>query len=144
MKLNKPDNVEETKLYKEATDVKPTSVSPNLPDAKLTFETLHNCMNQFFDGTEYQVKQAYNKGYKCTVGEDYTNVDLLCNLSDIIYNYCNEHTQLSLSERKNLKSLYDGIQQIHRSISQYDSKSIDGILIATMMGYILKIARNYL
>lgn len=144
MKLHKPDNVEETKIYKEAITVKPTSVSPEIPEAQMSFESLLAQIDMFFSSQDFQVKQAYHKGYKCTVGEDYTNVDLLCNLSDIIYNYCNEHTEMSIPDRKNLKSLCTGIQQVHRSISQYDNKSIDKILIATMIGYMLKIIRNYL
>ena len=64
------------------------------------------------------------------------NIIKLCNLSDIIYNYCNEHTEMSIPDRKNLKSLCTGIQQVHRSISQYDNKSIDKILIATIFVHV--------
>lgn len=120
------------------------SVQPDTPHDKMTFEQLCQCMDNFFNDRDYESKLAFKKGFSCTVGEDYTNIDLLCNMNELVYNYCNNNENIVKSEKRNLRSLCDGITQITKSMEQYNiTTQMDKILISTLMGYILKITRNY-
>ena len=120
------------------------SVQPDVPVEKMSFDQLCQCMNNFFNDRDYESKQAFKKGFNCTVGEDYTNIDLLCNMNELVYNYCNNNERIGKSEKRNLRSLCDGIKQITKSMEQYNiTTQMDKVLISTLMGYILKITRNY-
>jgi hypothetical protein len=132
---NKIINME---ITKESTSVKEAP-----PMAKMSFEQLCDCMNRFFEDRDYESRQSFKKGYSCVVGEDYTNIDLLCNINELVYNYCNSE-RVSKSEKVNLKHLCSGIQNVTKSLEQYNfTTQMDKILISTLMGYILKITRNY-
>lgn len=135
---------EENKVNEMAVVKKNTAAAQDRPPEKMTFEQLCECMNNFFNDREYECKQSFKKGFNCVVGEDYSNIDLLCNLNDIIYNYCNNNEKINKQEKLNLKNLTNGIQQTTKSLEQYNINSnMDKILISTLMGYILKITRNY-
>jgi hypothetical protein len=126
-------------VTKPGTTIKETKETP-----KMTFEQLCDCMNTFFNTRDYESKQAFKKGFSCAVGEDYTNVDLLCNLNDMVYNYCNNNENITKSEKRNLNTLCTGIKNITKSMEQYNiTTQMDKVLISTLMGYILKITRNY-
>ena len=76
--------------------------------------------------------------------EDYDNIDLLCNLCDVIYNHCYKQNNLTKSESRNFKELCTGMKSIIRSIKQYDvSTKMDNTLISQLTGYLTKINRNY-
>ena len=129
------DELTTTSLNK--ADIAPKAVS------KMEYGELKECVDRFFaDVTDFESKEAYKRGYVCTVGEDLGNTDLLCNIYDLVYNHCMT-SDLSTFEKKNLKCLCDGIQQINKSISQYNDRGLDKVLVSTLIGYILKITRNY-
>lgn len=110
---------------------------------RLKYDDMKSCVDNFFNDTnDYQSKQAYKQGYSCTVGEDLSNVDLLCNLYDIIYNHC-VSDELPAADRKNLKDICTGLQQINRGLSQFNDSGLDKVLVSTLVGYLIKITRNY-
>jgi hypothetical protein len=132
---NKIVNMEVTKVS--------TSVGVKSQPEKMSFDQLCDCMNRFFDDRDYESRQSFKQGFSCVVGEDYTNIDLLCNLNEIIYNYCN-NDNVSKAEKVNLKNICSGIQSVTKSLEQYNSSTqMDRKLISTLMGYVLKITRNY-
>lgn len=110
---------------------------------RLKYADMKSCVDSFFNDTgDYQSKQAYKRGYSCTVGEDLSNIDLLCNIYDIIYNHC-VSDELSPADRKNLKDICTGLQQINRGLSQFNDNGLDKVLVSTLVGYLIKITRNY-
>lgn len=135
---------QENNIIKNAIEKPNTSPREAEPDQMMTFDQLCDCMDNFFSTRDYESRQAYKQGYGSVVGEDYTNIDMLTNLCEIIYNYCTADDKLSKSERQNMKNITKGIQQIYRGMGQFDaSVRMDNVLIAQLMGYILKITRNY-
>ena len=133
------NSIQEMPVTKPGTTVKATE-----PQEQMTYNQLCECINKFFSTREYEVKQSFKHGYGCVVGEDFTNIDLLCNLNDIIYNYSNTNDNLTKQDRVNLRNMCQGIQQVTKSLEQYNIGSqIDQVLISKLMGYILKITRNY-
>jgi len=141
--MQNPEYSKRNKVDELAVEKPNSSPSASNPPEKMTFDQLCKCMNNFFDTRDYESKQSYHKGFSYVVGEDYSNIDLLCNLNDIVYNYCNNEN-ISKEEKLNLKNLTKGIQQITKSLEQYNINStMDKRLISTLMGYILKITRNY-
>jgi hypothetical protein len=138
-KLNRDSEVQNMPVTKPAS-----TVNDQPPAERMTFNQLCECMNNFFNDRDFESKQAFKKGYTCTVGEDYTNIDLLCNMNDLVYNYCNNNENISKTEKRNLKTLCNGINSITMSMEQYNiTTQMDKVLISTLMGYILKITRNY-
>lgn len=139
-----PNESKENNTVDQQAEFKPgTTIKQHLPPEKMTFDQLCECMNNFFNDREYEAKQGFKKGYSCVVGEDYTNIDLLCNLNTLIYNHCNDDS-ISKADKINFKNICDGIQSITKGLEQYNtSTQMDRVLISTLMGYILKITRNY-
>ena len=136
---NKESKIHTMPVTKEGTSVKAT-----VPDEKMTFDQLCTCMNNFFNDREYECKQSFRNGYNCVVGEDYSNIDLLCNLNDLVYNYCSNNNNLTKQDRVNFKNLCSGIQQVTRCMEQFNTDTtMNKVLISNLMGYILKITRNY-
>lgn len=126
-------------VTKEGNSIKEPS-----PPMKMSFDQLCECMNRFFTDRDYESRQGFKQGYSCVVGEDYTNIDLLCNLNELIYNYCNNNPSITKVEKVNLKRICTGIQSVTKSLEQFNiSTQMDKVLISTLMGYILKITRNY-
>jgi SMC interacting uncharacterized protein involved in chromosome segregation len=141
MKNNQPSS--DNKIMNMETTKTSTSVNVDLPPEKMSFDQLCGCMNRFFEDRDYESRQSFKKGFSSVVGEDYTNIDLLCNLNELVYNYCNTDS-VSKAEKVNLKNICSGIQSVTKGLEQYNSSTqMDRILISTLMGYILKITRNY-
>lgn len=135
----KKNSISEMEITKPGTTIKETG-----EPEQMTFNQLCECINKFFSTREYEVKQSFKHGYGCVVGEDFTNIDLLCNLNDIIYNYSNNNDKLTKQDRVNINNMCKGIQLVTKSMEQYNvSAQIDQVLISKLMGYILKITRNY-
>jgi hypothetical protein len=112
-------------------------------EARMRYADLKKCVDKFYnDVTDFETREAYKQGYSCAVGEDLSNIDLLCNIYDIIYNHCMT-ADISTFEKRNLKNICTGIQQINKGLTQYNDKGLDSILISTLLGYLLKITRNY-
>lgn len=122
-----------------------TSVNPPKPNVKLSFQSLKECVDQFYKDVDYESRTGYKRGYACTVGEDFTNIDLLCNMYELVYDYCTsvDENILSKTDKKNFRLVCDGIRSINKGLTQYNNKQLDKVLISTMLGYILKITRNY-
>ena len=122
-----------------------TAPSATKQPLKVTYSNLKMCVDQFFDDTGYQTREAYKRGYTCSVGEDFTNVDMLCNLYDLVYNHITtEHDNtLTKTDKKNLKMINEGIKNKTQGMSQFNDKQLDSVLISTLIGYLLKITRNY-
>ena len=139
---NSTNNQSLDDLIQDRENTAPQSVPKPL---KVTYSNLKTCVDQFFNDTEYQTREAYKRGYTCSVGEDFTNVDMLCNIYDIVYNYITtEHeNKLSKTDKRNLKMVSEGIKNITQGMSQFNDKQLDKVLISTLIGYMLKITRNY-
>ncbi len=137
---NQPSN----SIYDSAKEVTSKSPSADQKPVEMTFDQLCDCMNNFFNSKDYESRQAFRTGFNSIVGEDYSNIDMLTNLSEISYNYCCNNSTLTKSDKRNMKNICKGIQQVFRGLEQYDtSVRMDNILISQLMGYILKITKNY-
>jgi len=100
-------------------------------------------MDKFFEDRDYKLNLAYKKGFASVISEDYTKIDLVCNLVDILYNLCGDESIMSPEEKKNFKQLTTGINMLNRSLKQYDKKTTSEF-VAVISGYILKLMRNNL
>jgi hypothetical protein len=68
---------EETELDKLTTKKANTAPQATRKEIRVTYENLKTCVDTFFDDVDYQSKTGYKRGYACSVGEDFTNIDLL-------------------------------------------------------------------
>jgi hypothetical protein len=128
----------------EFEERKNTSPQQTQPHVEMRFEDLYDCITNFYNDQGYEANQHYKLGFSTVVGEDYDNIDLLCNLCDVIYNHCYKQNNLTKSESRNFKELCTGMKSIIRSIKQYDvSTKMDNTLISQLTGYLTKINRNY-
>ena len=130
-----PSKMEDTK--------EPTNVELDISQEKLQFEDLKKCMDTFFNDREYQINLAYKTGFSSVISEDYSKIDLVCNLTDILYNMCSSDPDMSPEEKKNFKNLCSGIGYLNKSLKQYDKKTTSEF-VAVIAGYILKLIRNNL
>ena len=121
----------------------PTNVELEPPAEKMNYEDIKRCMDSFFEDRDYKINLAYKRGFSSTISEDYTKIDLACNLIDIIYNMCSDDSNMSPEEKKNFKQLTSGINMLNKSLKQYDKKTT-GEFVAVISGYILKLIRNNL
>ena len=142
-KSNK-DN-EHVKLKEMQQTVKPTGIEPDEQTIQLTYNKLNKTLFQFFRERDYQCFEAFKEGYNKSVSEDYTSIELLCNMNDLIYEYMYSHEKLTTEEKNNLSNLRKGIQLITQSIKQYTGKGkgSDKIFVAMIVGYTLKLLRNF-
>ena len=139
-----PNELEANSVYSSAKEINHKTPVEDQPEPEMSFDQLCDCMNNFFNSKDYESKQAFRTGFNSIVGEDYTNIDMLSNLTEIAYNYCCNKDELTKSDKRNMRNICKGIQQVFRGLEQYDtSVRMDNILIAQLMGYILKITRNY-
>lgn len=130
------------KLHVE--EIKSNTISEDKPEAVMTYDELLDCVSSFFNTREYTVKESFKLGYTSVVGEDYSNSDLLVNLCDIIYNHLYKTQELSKTEKRNMKCICTGLQQIMTGLQEFDKSSrMDNTLISQLTGYLLKINRNY-
>jgi hypothetical protein len=128
---------------KMETTKKPTGIESSISKEKMHFDDLKSCMDSFFNDREYQIERAYKTGFSAVISEDYTKIDLVCNLTDILYNMCSSDPDMTPEEKKNFKTLCNGIGQLNKSLKQYDKKTTSEF-VAVIAGYILKLIRNNL
>jgi hypothetical protein len=119
-----------------ATDVVPTATT-----SQMTYNHLNKELFQFFREKDYASFEAFKEGYNKTVSEDYNNIDILCNLNDLTYNYTTQK-KLDPETKIHLRNLCDGIQLLTKSMKQYNTDS-DKVYIAMISGYVLKLLRNF-
>lgn len=123
---------------------KPASmVMLNEDETQMTYEQVKTQMSTFFSEKEFECNQAFMQGLSIPVSEDYRNVDLICNLNDLLFNYCSKDSNMSPTDKLNFKNITDGIQAITRGLKQYDSNDVDKVFVAQLTGYIIKVLRNY-
>jgi len=135
-------NNEEYLSLKDRAPTKPaTDVVPTSPENQMTYNHLNKEIFQFFREKDYVSFEAFKEGYNKTVSEDYNNIDILCNLNDLTYNYMTRK-KITPEAKIHLRNLCDGIQLLTKSMQQYNTDS-DKVYIAMMSGYVLKLLRNF-
>lgn len=121
----------------------PSDVVLATEEQPMSYEELKNLIIRFFSEKEFECNQAFKQGLSIPVSEDYRNVDLLCNLNEILFNYCTKDSDMSPTDKLNFKNITAGIQTITKGLKQYDSNDIDKVFVAQLTGYIIKVLRNY-
>ena len=125
-------------------EIESKTIKEDQPEKSMTYDELLDCVSSFFNTREYTVKESFKLGYTSVVGEDYTNSDLLVNLCEIIYNHLYKTQELSKTEKRNMKSICTGLQQVMMGLQEFDNSTrMDTTLISQLTGYLLKINRNY-
>ena len=135
------NNQEHVPLLDRENTKPATVITPTSKDLQMSYNQLNKTLFQFFREKDYVSFQAFKEGYNKSISEDYNNIDILCNLNDLTYNYISQK-RISPEEKINLRNLSDGIQLLTKSMQQYNSDS-DKVYIALMSGYILKLLRNF-
>jgi len=143
MQNNNPEtNSEEYIPLAERDDtLAASSISHPQEAPGMTYNQLNKQLFQFFREKDYESFEAFKEGYNKAISEDYRNIDILCNLNDLTYNYIGSK-KIQPEDKINLRDLCDGIQLLTKSMRQYNSDS-DKIYIALLSGYILKLLRNF-
>lgn len=111
-------------------------------ESKTTYNQLNKNMFQFFRDKDYESFETFKEGYNKTISEDYKNIEILCNVNDLIYNYMSNR-RMSPEEKQNFKNLTAGIQLLNRSLKQYDINKTDKLFVAMIAGYVLKLVKNF-
>lgn len=118
-----------------------SSIAPDLPSSKISYNQLNKALFQFFREKDYASFEAFKEGYNKTISEDYNNIDILCNLNDLTYNYSTQK-KIDPEDKMHFRNLCDGIQLLTKSMQQYNSDA-DKVYIALISGYVLKLLRNF-
>ena len=111
-------------------------------ESKTTYNQLNKNMFQFFRDKDYESFETFKEGYNKAISEDYKNIEILCNVNDLIYNYMSNRG-MSPEEKQNFKNLTAGIQLLNRSLKQYDINKTDKLFVAMIAGYVLKLVKNF-
>lgn len=119
-----------------------TNIKQDETQQSMSYNMLNKTVFEFFRGKDYECFESFKQGYGKSVSEDYKNIDLLCNLNELVYNYCS-NKRMSSEQKANFKNLCNGIQMLNKSMRQYDTNETDKVFIAHLTGYILKIVRNF-
>jgi len=137
--MNKHISLEEMENTKP-----PSDIMPNERETASTYEDIKESFFQYFQQQDYEIRQGFEEGYSRSVSEEYDNIDLIQNLNDIIYDYCRERNkELTVVDKSNFKNLHAGLQYITKAIKQYDKGGMDKIFVGVVLGYMLKVMRNY-
>lgn len=136
---NEPGN--QTELS-DAKAVPASTIAADQQSESMTYEQLNKHMFEFFKGKDYECFESFKQGHSKSVNEDYRNIDLLCNLNDLVYNYCSSKN-MSSEQKANFKNLCSGLQMLTMSMKQYDTNDTDQVFVAHLAGYILKVIRNF-
>jgi hypothetical protein len=121
-----------------SSQIPPTSTK----ESTTSFNKLNKQLFDFFRKRDYESFETFKEGYCKVISEDYRNIDILCNLNDLVYNYM-ASKNMKPEEKQNLKQLCNGIQMINKSLKQYDTNETDKLFVALLSGYILKLVKNF-
>ena len=119
----------------------PSSIKPAEEVEKISYNQLNKQAFQFFRERDYEGFESFKAGYSKVISEDYTNVDLLCNLNDLIYNY--NTNKLNTEQKQHYKNLCTGMQALNKALKQYDKNSTDKVFVALLAGYLLKLVKMF-
>lgn len=129
-------------LIERENTVQASYIKPVEDAQPLTYNQLNKKVFQFFREKQYEHYESFKEGYNKAVSEDYKNIDILCNMNDLVYNYMSSK-KLTPEEKINFRNLHDALQLITKSMRQYDSNDVDPAFIALLAGYSLKLVRNF-
>ena len=133
-----------TKIVDMENTKQPSDITPTEDDPLLGYKKYRDYVRSWFSQQDYECRLAFEEAWGSMVSEDYDGIDIILNLTDLVFEHCHSNNKkLSLSDKRNLKQLRDGIQHIVRSMKQYSNTDTDKILIATLAGYMLKVTRNF-
>lgn len=139
MTQNKHEPISNMEATRFASSVNPTEL-----ESPATFKQYRDLVSEWFNDKDYETRMAFEQSWNHMVSEDYDGVDVMINLIDLIYEHCyNNNTDLSMTDKRNLKNLKTGIQHTISSMKQYNNKETDKILVASLVGYLLKVTRNF-
>jgi len=140
--MQQKQSEENNLVIEQATSKPATTIVPDASSDVMSFNTLNKTLFNFFRQKDYECFESFKQGYSKNISEDYTNIDLLCNLNDLVYNYCSSK-RMSPEEKKNFKQLCQGIQMLNKSLKQYDTNDSDKVFVANLAGYLLKVIKNF-
>ena len=134
--------------YKPIADMEvtqpPSQITASTSPVPQTYKQFKELVFKYFEGQEYECNLAFNEGYSKTTGEDNKSVDFIVNLNSLIYNYASrKNKSLSLHDKNTFHDLFEGIQLLTKSMKQYDDQTTEKIFIAHILGYVLKLMRNF-
>lgn len=130
-------------LNNEIKEVESPTIKPTPHEnTTISFNNLNKQLFDFFRNRDYESFETFKEGYCKVISEDYRNIDILCNLNDLVYNYM-ASKNMKPEEKQNLKQLCSGIQMINKSLKQYDTNETDKLFVALLSGYILKLVKNF-
>ena len=130
-------------LDNEIKEVESPTIKPTPQEnTTISFNKLNKQLFDFFRNKDYESFETFKEGYCKVISEDYRNIDILCNLNDLVYNYMSSKN-MKPEEKQNLKQLCSGIQMINKSLKQYDTNETDKLFVALLSGYILKLVKNF-
>ena len=134
--------------YKSIADmestVPPSQVIPATPVAPQTYDEFKKLVFEYFERVDYECNLAFTEGYSKSSGEEYKTIDIIQNINSLIYNYTNNRNKsLSAQDKINFHNLFEAMQLLTKSMTQYDDQKTEKIFIAHLLGYILKLMRNF-
>ena len=122
----------------------PTQITSTDSPIPMSYDEFRSLVFEFFKLQDYECNLSFQEGFSKGVQEDNKNTDIIVNMNSLIYNYCREKNKtLESQELANFHNLFEGIQLLTKSMKQYDDQSTEKIFIAHLVGYILKLMRNF-
>ena len=141
MKKQNKSNDEYVPLVDRDNTTPSTKITTTPPPVNMSYNSLNKTIFQFFREKDYLSFESFKEGFNKTISEDYNNIDILCNLNDLIYNYMS-NKKITPEQKINLKNMCDGIQLLHKSMQQYSTET-DKVFVAMLTGYTVKLLRNF-
>ena len=81
-----------------------SSITPDSPTPEMSYNQLNKILFQFFREKDYVSFEAFKEGYNKAISEDYNNIDILCNLNDLTYNYTTQK-KINPEDKMHLRNL---------------------------------------
>ena len=94
-------------LNNEIKEVESPTIKPTPHEnTTISFNKLNKQLFDFFRNRDYESFETFKEGYCKVISEDYRNIDILCNLNDLVYNYMSSKN-MKPEEKQNLKEKND-------------------------------------